>query len=200
MKLFWLILKDLRVELRRGFEILASVSFILVSSLLISHASFYTTKELIVPAFWLTVIFIAVFTSTTSFIREIDSKTLYGLRLLPISAYTVFISKTIFTFVLITTQGLLELIFLAVFSGYYGIFDIFAMFIVFSLYISVIASFASALVMYSEGRAFLIPMLIFIFTTPVIMTLLKNDSSLLLLEIVAVSSAVITLSSYILEA
>jgi len=199
MKIIWLLLKDLKVEGRRKFEILASFSFVLVSSLLISQSSFYATQELIIPAFLLTVVFIAVFTSTTSFVREMDNKTLYGLKLLPIPAYVIFISKTLFTFILITLQGFAELFFLTIFSGY-NLFGILAIFVVFSFYISVIASFSSALVMYSEGRGFLIPMLIFVFTAPVIAVLLRMDLVMLILETVVITSAVLTLSSYILEA
>ena len=72
-------------------------------------------------------------------------------------------------------------------------------FIIFSFHISVISAFASALVMYSEGRSFLIPMIVFIFTLPIIIPLLRFDLITLLLETLAISLSVFSLSSYILE-
>ena len=199
MKVMWLILKDLKVETRRCFEILASISFVLISSLLISYASHYTTIELIVPSLWLVITFIAVFTSTMSFTREVDSKTLYGLKLLPISAQTVFISKVVFTFILIVIQGFIAVFALVLFSGYIELLKIIWIFLIFSAYISVVSAFSSALVMYSEGRGYLMPMLIFIFTVPILMALIKQDLPVLILEVTAMSCVIISLASYVLE-
>ena len=196
----WAILiKDLKVEVRRRFEILASLSFVLVSSLLIAQASFLTTRDLLTPAFFVVIVFIAVFTSTTSFVREMDAKTIYGLKLLPIPPYAVFLAKSAFAFILIVFQGFLELTFLAVFSNDFGLFALTPVFIVFSFYIAVISAFASALVMYSEGRSFLIPMIVFVFTVPIITTLLRLDVVVLFLETLAITLAITTLSPYVLE-
>lgn len=194
-----LLVKDLKVEIRRKFEILSSASFVLISSLLVAQASFVTTEDLIAPSFFVIVIFIAVFTSTTSFVREMDSKTIYGLKLLPIPPHIIFLAKALFTFILIIFQGFLELLFLSLFSNRFDLFKLTPVFILFSFYISVVSAFASALVMYSEGRSFLIPMIIFIFTFPTIVTLLKLDALTLLLETLAVTLAIATLSPYILE-
>jgi len=193
-----IIVEDLKVEIRRRFEVLASLSFVLSSSLLIAQAGL-VSKSIIYPAFFIVVIFLAVFTSTTSFLREMDSKTIYGLKLLPIHPYTVFLAKSLFTFLLIVFQGFLEMIFLAIFSNDFGLFGLTPIFLIFSFYIAVISSFSSALVMYSEGRGFLIPMLIFIFTSPVLIPLLRLDLFTLILETLSVSLAMVSLSPYILE-
>jgi len=193
-----IIIKDLKVEIRRRFEVLASLSFVLISSLLIAQAGLMS-KNIIYPAFFIVVIFLAVFTSTTSFLREMDSKTIYGLKLLPIHPYTVFLAKSLFTFLLIVFQGFLEMIFLAIFSNDFGLFALAPIFLIFSFYIAVISSFSSALVMYSEGRGFLIPMLIFIFTSPILIPLLRLDLFTLILETLSVSLAMVSLSPYILE-
>ncbi|ADB57707.1 hypothetical protein [Archaeoglobus profundus] len=194
-----LLIKDLKIEVRRKFEILASLSFVLVSSLLIAQSSYLLARNLIVPAFFIVLIFVAVFTSTTSFLREMDSKTIYGLKLLPYHPYTIFIAKTIFTFVLILFQGFLGMVFLAVFSNDFSLFGLTLTFIVFSFYIAIISAFSSALVMYSEGRSFLIPMIVFVFAVPVLTPLLKQDTVALILESSAVTLALVSLSPYILE-
>ncbi len=194
-----LVVKDFKVELRRKFEILSSLTFVAVSSLISAYASFLTTKDILVPSFFIIVVFIAVFTSTTSFIREVDSKTIYGLKLIPTSPVIVFLSKTLFTFSLVILQGLVELLLLSIFSNDFNLIAILPIFVVFSFYVAVVSAFSSALVMFSEGRGFLIPMIVFIFTLPVVSPLLNMDLTTLLIETVAISLSIVSLSSYILE-
>ncbi len=194
-----LVVKDFKVELRRKFEILSSLTFVAVSSLISAYASFLTTKDILVPSFFIIVVFIAVFTSTTSFIREVDSKTIYGLKLIPISPVIVFLSKTVFAFSLIILQGLVELLLISIFSNDFNLIAILPIFVVFSFYVAVVSAFSSALVMFSEGRGFLIPMIVFIFTLPVVSPLLNMDLTTLLIETVAISLSIVSLSSYILE-
>ncbi|WP_457550253.1 ABC transporter permease subunit [Archaeoglobus sp.] len=194
-----LLIKDFKIEFRRKFEILASLSFVLVSALILSQASFFTTKVILIPSFYIVVVFIAVFTSTTSFVREKDSKTLEGLMLLPIHPSTIFVAKTIFSFILITIQGSIELFFLAIFSNNTEILNLFPTFLVFSLYMAVVSAFSSALVMFSEGRGFLIPMVVFIFTIPVVSTLMSGNLVTLLIETFSVSLAIVSLSTYLFE-
>ncbi len=211
-QVYWMLVKDLMVESRRGFEILASMGFISAAALVIAQAAFESlTPKLVIPAFWITILFIAIFTSTTAFVREADKKTLPGLRLIPISPSVIFLSKTLFTFLLILGQGFIEIILLAVFSSqWYLISDrVLITFVVSSLHISAIAAFASALVMYSEGRAFLIPMLIFVLTAPIIPTVLTlaNPSypfemvtfAILLLETLIMVTATAVLSEFVLS-
>ncbi|WP_457549065.1 heme exporter protein CcmB [Archaeoglobus sp.] len=194
-----LLIKDFKIEFRRKFEILASLSFVLVSALILSQASFFTTKVILIPSFYIVVVFIAVFTSTTSFVREKDSKTLEGLMLLPIHPSTIFVAKTIFSFILITIQGSIELFFLAIFSNNSELLNQFPTFLVFSLYMAVVSAFSSALVMFSEGRGFLIPMVVFIFTIPVVSTLMSGNLVILLIETFSVSLAIVSLSTYLFE-
>jgi len=199
MKAYYLILKDLKVESRRGFEIISLFLFVLVASFLISQSSYFMSRKITIPAFWLTIIFVSVFVSTTTFVREIDSKTIFGLKLLPISPLLMFISKTAFTYILVISQGFFGMLFLALFSSNWKIFSITPLFIVFSFYLSSVSSFSSALVMYSEGRSFLIPMLIFIFVAPIILTVLKSDVFTLLLESIVLFLTFIALFEFVIE-
>ncbi len=192
-----LILKDLKLSIRRGFEVLASLSFVLISALLISQANLYA--EVLVPALWIVVVFIAVFTTTTSFIREFDSKTLQGLLLSPISPQIVFFSKVLFSYILIVLLGLIEILFLYIFSGCDHVFEVIPIFLIFSFYISIVSAFSSALVMYSEGRGFLIPVIVFVFTIPVIPTVFEQRIFFLLIETAAIALAIFSISSYVIE-
>lgn len=189
-----LLIKDIKVELRRGFEILASLSFILLSSLLLAQTGVNLTAS-----FYVLIVFLAVFTSTTSFVREMDSKTLDGLKLLPTPSYVIFLEKAVFSFILIISQGCLGMLFLSIFSNSFELFDFFPLFVVFSLYLSVISSFSSALVMFSESRGFLIPMMVFVFTAPIIPTLLKGDILSLVVETIAVILITTVLATFVLE-
>ena len=189
-----LLIKDIKVELRRGFEILASLSFILLSSLLLAQTGVNLTAS-----FYVLIVFLAVFTSTTSFVREMDSKTLDGLKLLPTPSYVIFLEKAVFSFILIISQGCLGMLFLSIFSNSFELFDFFPLFVVFSLYLSVISSFSSALVMFSESRGFLIPMMVFVFTAPIIPTLLKGDILSLVVETIAVIIITTVLATFVLE-
>ena len=211
-RIYHMLMKDVMIEARRGFEVLASIGFVSASSLIIAEAAVKSvTPRFVIPALWIIVVFIAVFTATTTFVREVDKKTIYGMKLLPISSSTIFISKMLFTLLLILLQGGFSLILLAVFSGqlYMLSLNMLIVFIVLSIHVSAIASFTSALVMYSEGRAFLIPMLIFILTIPIIpvATVLSdpsipstlNDYIMFVTEMVITVIATTILSEYILR-
>ncbi|HIQ12783.1 MAG TPA: hypothetical protein EYH44_00100 [Thermoprotei archaeon] len=163
--------KDLTIEVRRGYEYLSSLAFIIASSLVISHIiTKFLRVELFIPSLWIIIVFLGIFTTYSSFVREVDKKTIYGVRLLPIPAPIIFLSKSLYTYILVFTQSIVYLGFQTLFtmSTLKLSMDIVYTLIIFSLNISIIASFTSALVMYSEGRSFLIPMLIFIFSLPII--------------------------------
>ncbi len=189
-----LLVKDLKVEIRRRFEVVSFTSFVLLSSLMISKA--YPTNPF--PSLFILVTFLAVFTSTTSFTREMDSKTIYGLKLLPYCPYEIFLEKVIFSFLLIAFQGFLGVFFTSIF-GDVNTIEILPVFLTFSFYMATVSSFSSALVMYSEGRAFLTPMIVFIFTLPILIPLLELNVPMMALESLAVFSALISLIPYLLD-
>ena len=215
MRLFERILillwKDIITEVRRGYEILSSMAFILATALIVSHISAVIVSYDLTPvSTWVVLLFIAIFTSTMSFTREVDKNTIYGLRLLPISPVAIFIGKTIYTFIMVVMQGILYLFFLAVFSSNYEVLSTLYVitFITVSLNLSAVSSFTSALVMYAEGRSFLIPMIIFILSLPIMPVAAKIsgyqgvfdwDYFLLLAETISSIVTAAILSSFILE-
>ncbi len=211
-KIYHFLLKDIQVEARRGFEVLASIGFISAASLIVAEVAVRSfTPQFVIPALWIIVVFIAIFTATTTFVREVDKRTIFGVRLLPIPPSIIFLSKMVFSFILILFQGGISLLILAVFSGqlYMLSTNVLFVFIALGLHVSAIASFTSALVMYSEGRAFLIPMLVFILTIPVIplatslsdpaVPSLLNDYLMFLAEVSITLIVTTILSEYILR-
>jgi len=211
-QIYAIIKKDLILEFRRGYEYLSSLAFVMAASLVVSQIiSKLFREDLFIPSIWIIIVFLGIFTTSNSFIREVDKKTIYGVRLLPISASIIFLSKTIYTYILVLSQSILYLLFQTLFTMLTPKVtpDLIITLLIFTFNISVIASFTSALVMYSEGRSFLIPMLIFIFSLPVIplATVLSDpalptgpfDLPLLAIETLTVFFTFTFLTEYLLE-
>jgi len=170
-KLIILVKKDILVEVRRRYEVLSTLAFISAAALLIGEISTqYLDFSIGDVSIWVIMIFIAIFMSTSTFIREADKKTIYGVRLIPISPSLVFIAKLLYTFIFVSLESLFYILLIYLFTSKSTYLDLetFIVFIVVSLNISAVSAFSSALSMYSEGRSLLIPMLIFIFTIPII--------------------------------
>lgn len=158
-----ILLKDLRLELRRRYEVYSIVIFALLSNLLFAFAlgpSNLNVLEFVPAVIWMSILFIGMLGFTTVFIREMDKGSLDGLRLAPISPQAILIGKTLYTFVLMcvgaafivpssmiilnyafNSDGLLVVLVLVL-----GIFNL-----------AVVGSIVSALAMYSESRALIIP-------------------------------------------
>ena len=211
-KILSLIYKDFRVELRRKHEILASLAFVSVASLAMSLFAYRSLiPEFVVPSLWLFTLFIGIFVSMITFISEYDKHTLEGLRLLPLRPSTIFFAKTIYSYLITLFESLVALIMLSIFSSTYILFkpEIVVVLLLFTLYISSISSFTSMLVMYSEGRSFLIPVLIFILSVPMLLPLVSvsmpmipfniMDVYLLLAGTSSFFFVALTLSEYVLE-
>ncbi len=199
MKIYWLILKDLKVEFRRGFELLSLLLFVLLVSLLISQSSYFLSESVLVPSLFILVIFISIFVSTMTFTKEMDKGTIFSIKLAPVHPSLVFTSKFIFTFILVTLNGLIAILFLVLFSSAYNLLNILHVFILFSAYLSVVSSFSSALAMYSESRSSLASMLIFIFVMPIIPSILKMDVLILFIGFLVMFLTFILLFDYIME-
>ena len=211
-KILSLIYKDFRVELRRKHEILASLAFVSVASLAMSLFAYRSLiPEFVVPSLWLFTLFIGIFVSMITFISEYDKHTLEGLRLLPLRPSTIFFAKTIYSYLITLFESLVALIMLSIFSSTYILFkpEIIVVLLLFTLYISSISSFTSMLVMYSEGRSFLIPVLIFILSVPMLLPLVSvsmpmipfniMDVYLLLAGTSSFFFVALALSEYVLE-
>lgn len=175
-KVIALIVKDIRVELRRSHELLASIAFVSIASLSVSLFAYRSLNpEFVVPSLWLFTLFIGIFVSMITFISEHDKNTLVALRLLPMTPSTLFISKTIYTYLITLFESFISLLFLSLFTSTSMLLtlEVIIVLIVFTLYISSVSSFTSMLVMYAEGRSFLIPVLIFTLSVPMLSPLVS---------------------------
>jgi len=207
-----LLVKDIRIELRRGHEILASIAFVSIASLAMSLFAYKSQNfEFVVPSLWLFTLFISIFISMITFVSEHDKNTLVGLRILPISPSLIFVSKAIFTYLITVVESMVALVLLSIFSSTWILFNpvIILVLFVFTLYLAGVSSFTSLLVMYSEGRSFLIPVLIFILSVPLLSPLVTlsmpdlpssfTDLGLLFAGSISFFMVAIALSEFILE-
>ena len=202
-KIIALIIKDIRIELRRSHELLASIAFVSIASLSVSLFAYRSlTPEFVVPSLWLFTLFIGIFVSMITFVSEHDRNTLISLRLLPMTPSTLFISKTIYTYLITLFESLISLLFLSLFTSTTILLrlETVIVLIIFSLYISSISSFTSMLVMYAEGRSFLIPVLIFILSIPMLSPLVSISMPMIPYTIMDIALVLVGTLSFLLVA
>lgn len=177
-----LLKKDLRVEARRGYELVSLVAF--PAALMLAFGYTYRGAEQPALPFaflWATLLFMVVFTTTTSFIREAERKTLYGLRTLPCSASTLYIGKFLYTISLNTMLGLIIMLLMYVFIGVQApLLPQLCVLLLGLACLSAVSSFASALTMHSEGKTLLLPFLMFFFSLPSVTAAMTTAENLVL--------------------
>ncbi|MEM2942309.1 MAG: heme exporter protein CcmB [Candidatus Bathyarchaeia archaeon] len=160
-----ILLKDLRLEMRRRYEIHSVLIFALLSNLLFAFAigpSNPNVREFVPAVLWMSILFISILCFATVFIREMDKGTLDGLRLAPISAQAVLAGKTLYTFALMSLGTVLivpsSMIILNYTFNSDGLLVVFVL-VLGILDLSIVGSTVSSLTMYSESRGLMIPAL-----------------------------------------
>lgn len=165
-----LIWKDVLVEIRRMYEIVAIVSF--PSAGVIAFTYLYQETSGMGPLAFTFIITIlsTLFITTTSFQREYDKKTLYGLLTLPTSTAIVFLSKMLYTFLMVMITGFTTLFMTSVMIGLpqLSLNDLIMTLLIYKLNLASISSLVSAITMYSEGKILLIPLIIMVYSFPII--------------------------------
>jgi heme exporter protein B len=171
---FRIALKDLKVELRRSYEIISILAFSVSSILICSFAwggAITTSPEVTSAALWIIIFFTSVLTFTTSFTREMDRGTLGGLKTLPCSASSILLGKTLYAIVflllLICTMLPISFIFLNL-RMLSRFIELLGVFILGCVDLAVAGSFISGLVMFSEGKTLLLSFLLFPVSVPVL--------------------------------
>jgi len=166
LKEAWEILfKDLRLELRRRYEIYAIVIFALLSNLSFGFALGPLNPNVLefVPAvLWISILFIGMLSFTTVFVREMDKGYIDGLRLAPISPQAIFMGKACYTFILmcVGTVFLIPSSMVLLNYSFHSDYSLVVLvFVLGILNIAVVGSMISALAMYVESRALIIPAL-----------------------------------------
>ncbi len=175
--------KDLKVEARRGYELISLVAFPMAAALSFGYLYQGVDQPTLPFVFlWLTLVFTVVFTTVTSFIRESERKTLFGLKALPCSPLTLYLSKFLYALLLNTVLGLTTLSLIGVFIGLKTslIPEFFLLFILELACLSAISSFASALTMQSEGKTLLLPFFLFLFSLPSVTAAMSASENLIL--------------------
>ncbi len=166
--------KDLKVEFRRVYEIISILTFSVSSILICSFAwggAITTSPEVTSAALWIILFFASVLTFTTTFSREVDRGTLGGLKTLPCSPAAIFLGKTLYAMVLLV---LVECVMLPVSLVFLNLRipakpgSFLLVFILGVIDLSIVGSFISGLVMFSEGKNLLLSFLLFPISVPVL--------------------------------
>jgi heme exporter protein B len=209
-----LLWKDFTVEARRALELVTTLLFSLIVA---SFVGFSVSKfspdrfmGLVMggTGIVLTQAFIAIFVAIMSFVREADRGTLTGLKLAPVTPVTLYVSKLIFTLILVEVFTVIAYGALIYFGGYTlePMRGSLAILLASGLYLSVVSAFTSALSIHLEAKLALIPTLILALSAPlmqstVTLIVMQNVKLAGLLTISSLVFAMITtwLSEYILE-
>jgi len=162
-----ILLKDLRLELRRKYEIFSMFTFALLSIISFSFSlgpAPSNVLDVIPTSLWVIILFTGIISFTTVFIREMDKGTMDGLRSLPSSPQAIFLGKTFYCFIL---MGIVEFVLIPAsmilfnYSFNSDLALVILTFVLGTFNIALIGSMVSALTMYSESKTILIPLLTF---------------------------------------
>ena len=166
-----LLWKDLIVEARRGYELVSIAAFPLAGALTFTVLEGQTSK-LSPLAFTLIITLLAtLFITTTSFMREQDKATIYGLKSLPVPPSTLYLAKALYTFIMVGLVSLVTIASIHVFTGYpeIDLLQFLGLVVLFALNLSSVSALVSAITMYSEGKFVLIPLITMIYSFPIVL-------------------------------
>ncbi len=168
--------KDVTLDFRRKVEAGSALVFSAAAAVLTAYSlsgmvagSPYSAEAI---GTMLTMVFLSVYASLSSFVREADQGTLDGLRASPAPPVAVYVAKLCYTFIMVFVEVMLYLLLLAYFSqrmevispAYLGAVAASA------LYLSAASSFSSVILVYSEARGVLLPVTILVLVLPFIHT------------------------------
>jgi heme exporter protein B len=209
-----LLWKDFTVEARRALELVTTLLFSLIVASFVGFSVSKFSPDRFVglviggTGIVLTQAFIAIFVAIMSFVREADRGTLTGLKLAPVTPVTLYVSKLIFTLILVEVFTVIAYGALVYFGGYTlePMRGSLAILLASGLYLSVVSAFTSALSIHLEAKLALIPILVLALSAPlmqstVTLIVMQNVKLAGLLTISSLVFAMITtwLSEYILE-
>ncbi len=170
--------KDLRLEARNLPELGGAVVFSVASSSVLGFAVNRLSPEdplpLIGAGIALIAVFLAVFTSIMTIVREEDLGTLDGVRLTPVRPTTFFAAKLLLSVTLMEGLIGISLAAVAVLSGE-AIGDLpylFSMSAAAGLYLSAVSALSSAMAVYLRARGILLPTMILVLSLPAVQEIL----------------------------
>ncbi|MHA2177458.1 MAG: heme exporter protein CcmB [Candidatus Thorarchaeota archaeon] len=159
--------KDIVVQLRKKFEAFSMFLFALIAVLAFSFAlvSQGSIPEDVGSAMlWVIIFFTGMFGFAPIFLSESETGTLTGLATAPIPAWSVYLGKVIYGFVLMGIVELFLVPIITVLFGFSFLNDIpltIATLVVGTLDLAAVGSMASALTMPSESKATVFPLVYF---------------------------------------
>ena len=157
--------KDIRSQMRKKFEIFAMVLFSMVSVLAFALASEGDVAPDAASGFlWVIIFLTGMFGFSPVFLSEVESGTLRGLALTPTPAWSVYLGKVIYGFIL---MGVVEIFLIPIalvlmnftFAGDLGLVAL--VFLMGTLDLAAVGSMASALTMPAESKATIYPLVYF---------------------------------------
>jgi heme exporter protein CcmB len=157
--------KDIRSQMRKKFEIFAMFLFSMVSVLAFALASEGDVAPDAASGFlWVIIFLTGMFGFSPVFLSEVESGTLRGLALTPTPAWSVYIGKVIYGFLL---MGLVEVFLVPIslvlmnftFAGDLALVAL--VLIIGTLDLAAVGSMASALTMPAESKATIYPLVYF---------------------------------------
>ena len=159
--------KDILTQLRKKFEAFSMFLFALISTLAFSFAIVTggsVPAEIGSALLWVIIFFTGMFGFAPIFLSESETGTLRGLAIAPIPAWSVYLGKVIYGFVL---MGLLEVFLVPIISVLFGFSFLdniplaIATLLVGTLDLAAVGAMASALTMPSESKATVFPLVYF---------------------------------------
>ncbi len=166
-----LVWKDLLLDYRNPMSVTTQLIFSIGAGVLagvIYRSSIWPPESLIPATLSIVLVFQAIFASYNSFLREAESRTVEGLRLLPVGPEIVYISKFIYSIaniIIFTYLFQLSILFFT-WPVRISITHVFIWILLASLYLGGVSSLSSAMMIYSRTRGTLAPMLILVLSIP----------------------------------
>ena len=187
--------KDITTQFRKQFEIFSMFLFALIAVLSFSFAVVTrgdVPQDIGAALIWVIIFFTGMFGFAPIFLSESETGTLRGLATAPIPAWSVYLGKVIYGFIL---MGIVEIVLIPIISVLFG-FSIFndlplaiATFVVGTLDLAAVGSMASALTMPSESKATVFPLVYFPTAISGLMILIE------LTKIIVLGSGIIVIGS-----
>ncbi|MFW9786586.1 MAG: heme exporter protein CcmB [Candidatus Thorarchaeota archaeon] len=159
--------KDILTQFRKKFEMFSMFLFALIAVLAFSFAVVtggIVPQEVGSALLWVIIFFTGMFGFAPIFLSEAETGTLRGLATAPIPAWSVYLGKVVYGFLL---MGLVEIFLVPIISVLFG-FSIFndlplmmATILIGTLDLAAVGSMASALTMPSESKSTIFPLVYF---------------------------------------
>ena len=162
--------KDVTLDLRRRVEAVSVLVFAVAAGVLVGYVAGIAgvSPAAASAAELLVLLFLAVFGVLSSFVREADRGTLDGLRSAPVPPEALYLAKMLYTFLLMAVNLLAYSVSVALFGGVWEALSpaVLGAALASALHFSAVSSLASAILVFSEARGVLMPVMVLVLALP----------------------------------